>query len=590
MIRACRRELHLGISAGYGDDVGVATARLPGLDVGAGSGVVRPGYAVPDDDLFHARREELGSNDGLTHCQLRAVREQRIVTEVLACGRVRHARCSLKAAVETVDPGGTAPSDRHPLEFADLEGKHHVEFGAAFEKAFCEQDVGAARQRSEPDSDSVSFERGFDLLADPRFGVRGETSGFTWRGDHVSAVVDDRRHGQRCEDLRIESLELAHEEQLLACGRDGCQVVADNGGGAFERFTGTTLLAEKKCRFSFGRRVPVHRRLVARCGVPRKGESGLRQLSRSVVVARDEPHRCRIDARVRTAEPPIDRVVELGCGTRPPLALRTASHQRSVLGQSRPQCGDVFLELESRAQRCCLAFELRGSQRVERVVGRTGSSESEHHEVFQLSVVRVSFERLGRFVEGDEVLAPSHGGTDSLSSLGLLRATLWAHSQMLLGAARRRNLATRVVARLRFDGAGDATRELHRCGFPSHWGPNPSGSTHNTSNALPESVGYGGGMTQVAVAEPRTPVPSATHVRRTMRCEKCGATDARVTYARVVTGVESPSESLVRASCTNEACDRFDRRTRRREYAHEVVTRRAAKVPGRANRTAVTRT
>jgi hypothetical protein len=57
-------------------------------------------------------------------------------------------------------------------------------------------------------------------------------------------------------------------------------------------------------------------------------------------------------------------------------------------------------------------------------------------------------------------------------------------------------------------------------------------------------------------------------VRRTLQCEKCGAADARVTFERAEAEVESPSERLISASCANEACERFDRRTKRREYAH----------------------
>jgi hypothetical protein len=46
-----------------------------------------------------------------------------------------------------------------------------------------------------------------------------------------------------------------------------------------------------------------------------------------------------------------------------------------------------------------------------------------------------------------------------------------------------------------------------------------------------------------------------------------------VTYERAVTDVESRRECLISASCMNEACERFDHRTKRREYADEVVTR-----------------
>ncbi len=70
----------------------------------------------------------------------------------------------------------------------------------------------------------------------------------------------------------------------------------------------------------------------------------------------------------------------------------------------------------------------------------------------------------------------------------------------------------------------------------------------------------------------------ATHVRRTQSCEKCGATDIRVTYERTIASVEKSLEWLISASCTNEACERFDRRTKRREYANEAVARPAATV------------
>ena len=69
---------------------------------------------------------------------------------------------------------------------------------------------------------------------------------------------------------------------------------------------------------------------------------------------------------------------------------------------------------------------------------------------------------------------------------------------------------------------------------------------------------------------------TATHVRRTQACEKCGAIDVRVTYEGAVAGAERSPEWLVTASCTNEECEWFDRRTKRREYANEAVATLAA--------------
>jgi hypothetical protein len=69
---------------------------------------------------------------------------------------------------------------------------------------------------------------------------------------------------------------------------------------------------------------------------------------------------------------------------------------------------------------------------------------------------------------------------------------------------------------------------------------------------------------------------TSTHVRRTQSCETCGATGIRVTYERTIASVENSLEWLISASCTNEACERFDRRTKRREYANEAVARPAA--------------
>jgi hypothetical protein len=77
---------------------------------------------------------------------------------------------------------------------------------------------------------------------------------------------------------------------------------------------------------------------------------------------------------------------------------------------------------------------------------------------------------------------------------------------------------------------------------------------------------------------PWTPFPTVAHVRRTQSCEKCGAKDVRVTYERSTFSVASSAEWLVSASCTNEACERFDQRTKRREYANEAVARPAARV------------
>jgi hypothetical protein len=70
----------------------------------------------------------------------------------------------------------------------------------------------------------------------------------------------------------------------------------------------------------------------------------------------------------------------------------------------------------------------------------------------------------------------------------------------------------------------------------------------------------------------------AAHVRRTQSCEKCGATDVRVTYERSTAAVANSPEWLISASCTNEACERFDRRTKRHQYANEALARPAARV------------
>lgn len=62
-------------------------------------------------------------------------------------------------------------------------------------------------------------------------------------------------------------------------------------------------------------------------------------------------------------------------------------------------------------------------------------------------------------------------------------------------------------------------------------------------------------------------------VRRTQSCEKCGANDVRVTYEWASAGVEIPPGVLIAASCTNEACDWFDQRTKRRDYPDEAMAR-----------------
>jgi hypothetical protein len=62
------------------------------------------------------------------------------------------------------------------------------------------------------------------------------------------------------------------------------------------------------------------------------------------------------------------------------------------------------------------------------------------------------------------------------------------------------------------------------------------------------------------------------HVRRTESCEKCGANDVRVTYEWASASASAPGV-LIAASCTNEECEWFDRRTKRRVYPGEAVAR-----------------
>lgn len=83
-------------------------------------------------------------------------------------------------------------------------------------------------------------------------------------------------------------------------------------------------------------------------------------------------------------------------------------------------------------------------------------------------------------------------------------------------------------------------------------------------------------MSSTAALRGTPSLTTATHVRRTQSCEACGAIDARVTYEWTDAGVESSPGLLITASCTNEECQWFDRRTKRREYANEAVARLAA--------------
>jgi hypothetical protein len=85
-------------------------------------------------------------------------------------------------------------------------------------------------------------------------------------------------------------------------------------------------------------------------------------------------------------------------------------------------------------------------------------------------------------------------------------------------------------------------------------------------------------MTSTATLERASPLATAAHVRRTQSCERCGATDARVTYAQATASLAHPAEWLISASCTNETCERFDRRTQRHHYANEALARPAATV------------
>jgi len=68
--------------------------------------------------------------------------------------------------------------------------------------------------------------------------------------------------------------------------------------------------------------------------------------------------------------------------------------------------------------------------------------------------------------------------------------------------------------------------------------------------------------------------PSSTttaRVRRTQLCDKCGASDVRVTYEWPSAEIVSPPGVLIAASCTNEQCEWFDGRTKRRDYPGEAV-------------------
>jgi len=62
-----------------------------------------------------------------------------------------------------------------------------------------------------------------------------------------------------------------------------------------------------------------------------------------------------------------------------------------------------------------------------------------------------------------------------------------------------------------------------------------------------------------------------TRNRRTQSCNKCGAPEVRVTYESASGGFETAPGVLIAASCTNEDCEWFDQRTKRRQYANEAV-------------------
>src|SRR5687767_1051569 len=93
------------------DHLGRAAVLFPSADVDARSGARGCHLAVPDRELKRRRLEIVRAQQRQAHRELRAIGEQHLVAEILALRRIGERAGLGEAALEAVEPPGSAALD-----------------------------------------------------------------------------------------------------------------------------------------------------------------------------------------------------------------------------------------------------------------------------------------------------------------------------------------------------------------------------------------------------------------------------------------------------------------------------------------------
>ena len=113
--------------------------------------------------------EVASAKEGQPHGDLRAVREEHLVTQIRALGRVAHTFCHGKTVTESFHPIWARRSYRHRHEVVDGERKDQMQLGTRRKQRFGPEDVPTCGQRAIGKADGPSGDRLGDSFLRRRF-------------------------------------------------------------------------------------------------------------------------------------------------------------------------------------------------------------------------------------------------------------------------------------------------------------------------------------------------------------------------------------------------------------------------------------